>query len=407
MWVLRKIYVLGTIVFIASPGLPKMDEAITIVGLSVIILALLVFIPGIIGLNSSVEKAIAHRLSYESLRRERIDVRWITKDSFVVVNRGNETVIRYIYLFSRDSEIPFSIVEVDDHLGSGESKIYKLMEIDAIDQPEAVSQTLNQCPPDSGHTTSKYYLCPDGYSGSNCDDACFDISSANFPNRDRLDYGVFDYSYMKKSGVGEIVSSYLPSIDPEFSNPGYNWSICTWLKVSEVGAGNDRLLGFADRELQGTQYPEGMFFLYRDATGNIYAVVKWHAAQLVIGRDENYGTSDEWHLYCITINGTHAVFYIDGMLVGTATNDFESDPTALSWLSFDKIVHSDYWVDTIFVSPTTLNQGDILSLYHTGVLNDIPHSVTFSFDYLPEPIRVEIITERGNRFVSYSNEVGG
>ena len=376
-----------------------MDEAI---GLTISIL----FIVALIGLVIALTQGGMHNLRLssnfarvEDLRsQEVIRTSWIDRNTLLLANVGSlPTRVVYAYLFFGE-ERPEMVVPLDISLDTGGSRTLNVREILQGEDLTRIYGKLVSCPPGSEGGGSKYYLCPDGYEGNDCDNACFSFSSGDFPQHDRLDEGVSGLSFLKSSDSGEGSSVDLSSLDPVYGQDGYNWSICAWLKVSEAGAGNDRLLAFADRPLQGQQYPDGMFFLYRDARGNVYAVVRWHNQNIVIGRSANADTASDWHFYCITINGTHALFYMDGVLVGAEEGSFADNPTALSWLSYDKVTHSDYWTDEITVAPYTFSLGDILRLYR-GLPADIPGSVTWSFDYGSVPSRIDLITRYGNRLI--------
>ena len=302
--------------------------------------------------------------------------------------------MRYLYIYPEGSRVPSKYVSLNMTLHVGESRRISLAAMGIIPDPMSIIDSLPHGP---GHGNVKYYLCYDGYNGTNYDVECFTEHSSEFPSKDRLDYGIQGYSLFRKKGTHTRLA-----IISELNKNGDHWSACAWLKINLTSGNEDFSL---------IQFHQEVSFNYDEDLGIIYAAVgSGHGhGGVELGRTaDNPSNPSDWNLYCVTIDseggGCHhasASFYVNGVLVDSSSH--VNGPFKLFQVELPANPPFDYWIDDIFLTNHTLSNGEIRMLSNLDELGT--WGIRFSFDYtLRKPRKILAVTDLGNVFSSVRPE---
>ncbi len=328
--------------------------------------------------------------------KENVRIYWLSDKEILITNNGpRDTVIRYIYMYYEGSDVPSLYVPLNIELKVGESKRVNL---ETLILASGTGNPLNGLP--HSKNGKKYYLCYDGFSSSNPRDyetECFTEDSSEFPSKDKLDSGIEGYSLFRNRSSHRTLQAILQ----ELNNVGGHWTACVWLKIN-LSSGN--------KDFSLIKFHNDVYLNYDKDLDVIYAeIVRMHRVshliELGLSKD-NPSNPSEWGLYCITINRTEGEcgckatikFYVNGVLIDSANIPYHPQ-FKLFKVEIPANSPFDYWIDNVYLTNETLNDGEIKMLLNL----DKPPSwnINFSFDYgLKELNRVDVITDLGNVFSS-------
>ncbi len=376
-----------------------MDNALgLIIFLFLTIVSLLFFLEAQTLANSLVLRS-EERMRIERLRsRESLSIRWIDGYHIVVTNKGEPTVLRYIYVHINGSRSPslFKELNLSDTnlkttwsgqgipLGDGMPAGIRLLEF---------ARPRMRC--DHPGCVGKVTVWDDRGVG--------DLWWEGNPTAARLDDGLKGYSFYVNLSSSEQRQGHFSL------HANYDYSACSWIKVDNPkGSGSPWVV---------LSYQNIIKFLVDPHSGSPRILVEWlgfTGSPIVLKQPENQSVpADRWNYYCTTTrrywNGTHWIndfyFLVNGRVVDqNQTNNDNGFQPNLDQIMFPGATSmaDGAWYDELFAAPTFLTNQEIMEMYlgtNPSTLG-LPSYSRFSFESGSLITSIDIVTDLGRVFSS-------